>query len=217
MNRSLNNLIFPLLFLIKYFSSGKRTGQAAFHIAVDLVDEGICTPEEALLKIEPDHVKQILHPTFSKEALEAPEYKDNVIAVGLCGGPGAAVGKIVFCPQTAEARQAEGVILCRENTSPEDVGGMFAANGILTSRGGVTSHAAVVARGWGKPCICGCDQISIDEKTLTLTVKSTGETFKEGDCISINGSTGEVIRVAIETSAPSFEGAFGTVLAWADE
>ena len=197
--------------------SGKRTGTAAFNIAVDMVEENICTPREALMRIEPDHVKQILHPTFSKEALNAPLYRDNVVAVGLSGGPGAAVGKIVFTPQTAEARRAEGVILVRENTSPEDVGGMFAANGILTSRGGVTSHAAVVARGWGKPCVCGCDDLEISEKTLTMTVKKTGQVFKEGDCISINGSTGEVIRVGIETSEPTLEGAFGTVLGWADE
>ena len=127
------------------------------------------------------------------------------------------MGKIVFSPLVAEARSAEGVILVRENTSPEDVGGMWAAHGILTSRGGVTSHAAVVARGWGKPCVCGCDSLEINEEKLTMTVKKTGEVFREGDTISINGSTGEVIRVAIETSEPTFEGAFGTVLGWADE
>jgi pyruvate, orthophosphate dikinase len=126
--------------------SGKRTGQAAFHIAVDMVKEGICTTQEALLRIEPDHVKQILHPTFSKEALNSARYQDNVVAVGLAGGPGAAVGKIVFSPQMAEKRREEGIILVRNNTSPEDVGGMWAARGILTSHGGVTSHAAVVAR-----------------------------------------------------------------------
>jgi len=197
--------------------SGKRTGQAAFQIAHDLVMEGICTPQEAILKIETDHVRQILHPTFSKEALDSPLYTDNVVAVGLSGGPGAAVGKIVFTTQVAEARSAEGVILVRNNTSPEDVGGMFASNGILTSRGGVTSHAAVVARGFGKPCVCGCDDLDVNEETLTMTVKSTGEVFKEGDAISINGSTGEVIRVAIETSEPSLHGTFGTVLGWADE
>lgn len=196
--------------------SGKRTGQAAFRIAVDMVEEGICTPQEALLRIEADHVRQILHPTFSKESLGSATYRDNVVAVGLSGGPGAAVGKVVFAPQTAEERSAEGVILVRENTSPEDVGGMWAAHGILTSRGGVTSHAAVVARGWGKPCVCGCDDLEINEQTKTMTVKSTGECFKEGDTISINGSTGEVIRIAIETSEPSFAGTFSTVLDWAD-
>lgn len=196
--------------------SGKRTGQAAFHIAVDMVEERICTPQEALMRIEPDHVKQILHPTFSKSALSTTTYRDNVVAVGLSGGPGAAVGKLVFTPQTAEEHSTEGVILARENTSPEDVGGMWAANGILTSRGGVTSHAAVVARGWGKPCVCGCEELEIDEVALTMKVKGTGECFKEGDIISINGSTGEVVRIAIETSEPSIEGTFSTVLGWAD-
>ncbi|CAB9519799.1 Pyruvate, phosphate dikinase, chloroplastic [Seminavis robusta] len=196
--------------------SGKRTGQAAFKIAADLVEEGLCTPEEALFKVEPDHVKQVLHPTFSSEALESKEYKDNVVAVGLAGGPGAAIGKLAFTTEDAEARQSEGVILVRENTSPEDVGGMWAANGIVTSRGGVTSHAAVVARGWGKPCVCGCEQLEIDEKSKTMTVKRTGETFTEGDTISVNGNTGEIVRVAIETSSPALDGEFGKVLGWAD-
>lgn len=126
--------------------NGKRTGQAAFKIAVDLVNEGLCTAEEALLKVEPDHVKQLLHPTFSADALKSPLYKENIVAVGLTGGPGAAVGKIMFSTKKAEEFTADGVILVRENTSPEDVGGMWASRGILTSRGGVTSHAAVVSR-----------------------------------------------------------------------
>lgn len=198
--------------------SGKRTGQAALKIAADLVAEGLCTPEEALLKIEPDHIRQVLHPTFSDEALEAPAYKNNVVAVGLAGGPGAAIGKLSFSTEDAERRQAQGVILVRENTSPEDVGGMYAAQGILTSRGGVTSHAAVVARGWGKPCVVGCEkELEIDEEAKTMTVKKTGEVFKEGDTISLNGSTGEVLRIAIETSSPVLDGDFGTVLGWADE
>ena len=197
--------------------SGKRTGLAAFQIAVHLVEDGICTPQEALLNIEPNHVNQLLHPTFSKEVLNSSLYTDNVIGKGLSGGPGAAVGKIVFTPQVAEERREEGVLLVRANTSPEDVGGMWAAKGILTSRGGVTSHAAVVARGWGKPCVCGCDGLEISEAALTVTVKKTGEVFKEGDTISINGNTGEVLRVAIETSEPKLEGTFATVLGWADE
>jgi pyruvate,orthophosphate dikinase len=122
--------------------SGKRTGQAAFQIAVDLVEEGICTKEEALKRVEPDHVKQMLHATFSAEAMKSPLYQDNIVAVGLAGGPGAAIGKIVFSTKKAEEETAQGVILVRENTSPEDVGGMWASRGILTSRGGVTSHAA---------------------------------------------------------------------------
>jgi pyruvate,orthophosphate dikinase len=199
--------------------SGKRTGPAALRIAIDMVNEGLCTSEEALLKIETDHIKQLLHPAFTPEALASSTYKDNVVATGLAGGPGAAVGKIVFDAKTAEERKADGenVILVRENTSPEDVGGMWAAEGVLTARGGMTSHAAVVARGWGKPCVCGCGELEIDEEAKTATIKSTGEVFKEGDVISLNGNTGEVIRIGIETSTPSLEGDMGTVLEWADK
>lgn len=196
--------------------NGKRTGQAAFSIACDMVDEKLCSKEEALLKVEPDHVQQMMHPTFAADALKSPAYQDNIVAVGLAGGPGAAVGKIVFSTTCAEERSAQGVILVRENTSPEDVGGMWASKGILTSRGGVTSHAAVVARGWGKPCVCGCDDLDIDEKSKTFTVKETGELFKEGDVISLNGSTGEVIRGAVPTTTPELEGSFGRLLGWAD-
>lgn len=120
--------------------SGKRTGPAAFNIAADMVKEGLCSKEDALLRIEADHVKQVLHPSFSKEALESPLYKDNVVAIGLAGGPGAAVGKLVFKTSEAEARSTEQVILVREVTSPEDVGGMWASQGILTARGGITSR-----------------------------------------------------------------------------
>jgi len=196
--------------------SGKRTGHAAIKIAVDLVNEGLCTPEEGLKKVEPTHVQQVLHPTFPQSALDSAEYKENIVAVGLAGGPGAAVGKIVLSTQKAEEMTAEGVILVRENTSPEDVGGMWASKGILTSRGGVTSHAAVVARGWGKPCVCGCDDLEINEQAKTVTVKSTGEVFKEGDTISLNGSTGEVIRKAITLESAQQDGDFGTLLGWAD-
>jgi len=198
--------------------SGKRTGQAAFKIASDLVDEGLCTPEEALLKIEPDHVKQILHPTFPTELLKSDLYTSNVVAVGLPGGPGAAVGKIALTSAEAETMQAAGekAILVRAVTSPEDVGGMWAAAGVLTERGGMTSHAAVVARGWGKPCVVGCGDLDIDEKAGTVTIRSSGEVLKAGDAISLNGSTGEVIKVALETTAPSLEGDLGVVLGWAD-
>lgn len=196
--------------------SGKRTGKAALRIACDLVRENVCSEEEALLKVEPDHVKQVLHPTFSSEALESKAYVDNIVAEGLAGGPGAAVGKLVFSTETAEARTEESVILVRENTSPEDVGGMWASQGILTSRGGVTSHAAVVARGWGKPCVVGCDEIDIDEEAKTMTIKETGEVFREGDMVSLNGSTGEVVRGKIPTTIPTLDGDFGTLLGWAD-
>eukprot|EP00980_Cylindrotheca_fusiformis_P003579 scaffold794_cov131-Cylindrotheca_fusiformis.AAC.3 len=197
--------------------SGKRTGQAAFSIAVDMVNEGLATKEDALLKIEPDHVRQILHPTFSQAALDSLRYKENVIAVGLAGGPGAAVGRIVFDTKQAEAQSSERVILVREVTSPEDVGGMWASQGILTARGGITSHAAVVARGWGKPCVCGCEDLCIDENARTLTIRSSGKVLKDGNIISINGSTGEVIGVEIETSRALVEGSFGKVLGWADD
>lgn len=120
--------------------SGKRTGQAAFNIAVDMVKEGLCSKEDALLRIEPDHVKQILHPSFSKEVLASKLYRDNVVAIGLAGGPGAAVGKLVFKTSDAEQRSDEKIILVREVTSPEDVGGMWASQGILTARGGITSR-----------------------------------------------------------------------------
>lgn len=196
--------------------SGKRTGHAAIKIAVDLVKEGICTQEEALLNVETDHVKQVLHPTFPQKVLSSPEYKDNIIAIGLQGGPGAAVGKLCFHTEEAEERSSEDLILVRENTSPEDVGGMWASKGILTSRGGVTSHAAVVARSWGKPCVCGCSDLDIDAQNNTMTIKSTGEVFKAGDVISLNGSTGEVIRCAIPTESPTLDGDFGMLLGWAD-
>jgi len=198
--------------------SGKRTGPAAFRIACDFVDEGLCTIEEALLKVEPDHVRQVLHPTFAAEALKSSLYKENIVAVGLAGGPGAAVGKIVFNTKTAEelAKENEKLILVRETTSPEDVGGMWASQGILTARGGVTSHAAVVARGWGKPCVVGCSELEIDEESKTMKIKSTGQIFRDGDIISINGNTGEVIGVAIETSTPTLHGNFGRLLGWAD-
>jgi pyruvate,orthophosphate dikinase len=132
------------------------------------------------------------------------------------GGPGAAVGQLVFNTKKAEEMASEKVILVRENTSPEDVGGMWASQGILTSRGGVTSHAAVVARGWGKPCICGCEDLDIDADGGLMTVKSTGEKFREGDFISINGSSGEVIRVALPLESAIQSEDFETLLGWAD-
>lgn len=196
--------------------SGKRTGHAAIKIAVDLVNEGLCTPEEALFKVEPTHIQQVLHPAFPKSALDSADYKENIVAIGLAGGPGAAVGKIVLSTSKAEQMSGEGVILVREVTSPEDVGGMWASKGILTARGGVTSHAAVVARGWGKPCVCGCGDLEINEAAGTVTVKSTGEVFKEGDTISLNGSTGEVIRKAIKLESATQDGDFGILLGWAD-
>mmetsp|Transcript_4059 Transcript_4059/g.9059 ORF Transcript_4059/g.9059 Transcript_4059/m.9059 type:complete len:932 (+) Transcript_4059:114-2909(+) len=199
--------------------NGKRTGTAAIKIATDLVKEGICTKSEALLKVEPTHVEQLLHPTFSIEALKSDAYIKGVVAKGLPGSPGAAVGKLVFTPKQAEDLKAKGesVILARETTSPEDVGGMWAAAGILTARGGMTSHAAVVARGWGKPCVCGCSDIVVSEVDETVIVKETQLTFRAGDVISINGATGEVIKNPIEVKIPKLEGELGTLLGWADQ
>jgi len=199
--------------------NGKRTGVAALKIAIDLVNDGICDKHEAILKVEPDHIKQLLHPNFTAEALDSEDYKTKVFATGLAGGPGAAVGKIVFTTKKAEESKEKGesVILLRECTSPEDVGGMWASAGILTSKGGKTSHAAVVARGWGKPCVVGCSDLLINEKNETATVKSTGETFQAGDVISLNGSTGEIIRGAFPTETPDLGGDLGVILGWADE
>jgi len=198
--------------------NGKRTGHAALQIAVDLVNEGLCSREEALLKIEPDHIRQLLHPSFDPEALKSVQYTNNVVAKGLPAGPGAAVGKVVFSPKEAEECQQKGenCILAREITSPEDVGGMWAAKGILTARGGMTSHAAVVCRGWGKTCVCGCDEIHVDEETGTITVISTGQTIHRGDIISLNGNTGEVINAQIAVVDSVVDGHFSDVLGWAD-
>eukprot|EP00985_Skeletonema_marinoi_P002500 scaffold1033_cov141-Skeletonema_marinoi.AAC.29 len=199
--------------------NGKRTGVAALKIAIDLVNEGICTKSEALLKVEPTHVEQLLHPTFSPDALKSDAYTKGVVAKGLPGSPGAAVGRLVFTPKQAEDMKANGesVILAREVTSPEDVGGMWAAAGIVTARGGMTSHAAVVARGWGKPCVCGCSDIVVSEVNDTLTIKETNEVFTAGDIISLNGTTGEVIRGGIEVNTPTLGGGLGLLLSWADQ
>lgn len=180
--------------------NGKRTGPAALKIAVDLQRERLITVAQAVMMVDPSHLDQLLHPQFK----DAKAYAADVVAKGLNASPGAAVGRIVFNAPDAElwASKGEKVILTRTETSPEDVGGMWAAEGILTSRGGMTSHAAVVARGWGKPCVCGCEQIRVDVRAKTLTVTSTGAVFKEGDYISLNGSTGEVVQGQKELVAP---------------
>ena len=194
--------------------NGKRTGTAAVKVAVDMVEEGLISSKEAVRDmVEPGHLDQLLHPGFE----DAEGYKDDVIAKGLPASPGAAVGKVVFSADEAEARHAAGekVILVRIETSPEDVGGMNAAEGILTSRGGMTSHAAVVARGWGKPCVAGCGDVVIDYKAQTFT--ANGVTVADGDWISINGTTGEVITGAQSLVAPELTGDFGTFMTWVDE
>ncbi|KAJ1394040.1 PEP-utilizing enzyme, mobile domain-containing protein, partial [Ochromonadaceae sp. CCMP2298] len=185
---------------------GKRTGAAAVKIAVDMVTEGLATTDQAITMVKPEHLNQLLHPQFVDT--ESASYTSKVVATGLPASPGAAVGRIVFTSEAAEAAAAEGhsCILVRDETSPEDVGGMWAAQGVLTARGGMTSHAAVVARGWGKPCICGCDVIFIDEETGILTIKTkSGERLKlnEGDMMSINGETGEVLVGTQELHPPN--------------
>lgn len=190
--------------------SGKRTAKAALKIAVDMVNEGLITQEEALLRVDPASLDQLLHPTLD------PKAKKDIITKGLPASPGAASGKIVFTSEEAEdkAHAGEKVILCRQETSPEDIAGMHAANGILTSRGGMTSHAAVVARGMGKCCVAGAGELHIDAKARIVRV---GErSFKDGDTITIDGSTGEVMLGLVDTIQPEMSGDFGILMSWAD-
>lgn len=193
--------------------NGKRTAAAAVKIAVDMVEEGLIDEKTAVSRIEPAQIDQLLHPTFDVEA----EKKAKEIAKGLPASPGAAFGKIYFhaADAVAAAEGGEKVVLVRQETSPEDLAGMVVAQGILTARGGMTSHAAVVARGMGKCCVAGCSEIVVDEKNLKMTVK--GETYKEGDFISINGSTGAVYEGEIATVTPELKGDFETIMKWADQ
>ena len=194
--------------------SGKRTGAAAIKVAVDMVQEGLISKKKAVGEmVEPGHLDQLLHPGFK----DVDAYKSDVIAKGLPASPGAAVGQVVFSAEQAEDAKAAGkdVILVRTETSPEDVGGMNAAQGILTSRGGMTSHAAVVARGWGKPCVAGCGDVVIDYSAKSF--RANGVTVSEGDWVSINGSTGEVILGAQDLTAPELTGDFRKFMAWVDE
>ncbi|MCH3964676.1 MAG: pyruvate, phosphate dikinase [Clostridium sp.] len=192
--------------------NGKRTAQAALKVAVDMVNEGLITKEEALLKVEPKQLDTLLHPNFDKNKLG----KAAVIATGLPASPGAACGKIYFTADSAKKHhdQGEKVILVRLETSPEDIEGMVAAEGILTVRGGMTSHAAVVARGMGRCCVAGCGDINVNETEKILEV--LGKTYKEGDYISLDGSTGNVYGEAIKTTAPEITGYFGIFMGWAD-
>ncbi|XP_031387314.1 pyruvate, phosphate dikinase, chloroplastic-like isoform X2 [Punica granatum] len=193
--------------------TGKRTGASAVKIAVDMVKEGLLDKCLAVKMVEPRHLTQLLHPQFDSPST----YKDKVVAIGLPASPGAAVGQIVFNAEDAEEWHAEGksVILVRTETSPEDVGGMHAAAGILTARGGMTSHAAVVARGWGKCCVSGCSDIRVDE---TSKVVQIGErVIKEGEWISLNGSTGEVILGKQPFSPPALSSDLEAFMSWTDE
>ena len=191
--------------------NGKRTGAAAVQIAVDMAAEGLISQEEALLRVTPDQLDQLLHPTFDDASPKA------VIAEGLPASPGAATGQVVFNSAEAETQAAAGqqVILVRQETSPEDIGGMDAAQGILTARGGASSHAALVARGMGKCCVAGCESIAIDYHRELFT--ANGKTVKKGDWISIDGSSGQVMLGQVPTVEPSFSSAFDTMMGWADD
>ncbi|MBP1568207.1 MAG: pyruvate, phosphate dikinase, partial [Oscillospiraceae bacterium] len=193
--------------------NGKRTAQAALKIACDLVDEGMRTPEEAVLMIDPRNLDTLLHPTFDAAALKAA----TPIGKGLGASPGAASGQIVFSAEDAKAWKANGkkVVLVRLETSPEDIEGMKAAQGILTVRGGMTSHAAVVARGMGSCCVSGCGDIKMDEENKRFVL--AGKTFTEGDVISIDGTTGNIYDGAIPTVDATIAGEFGRVMEWADK
>ena len=190
--------------------NGKRTAAAALKIAVDLVDEGMITEEEAVLRVEPKQLDALLHPMFDAKALKAAK----VIGSGLAASPGAACGQVVFSAEDAKAWAEKGhkVVLVRLETSPEDIEGMVAAQGILTVRGGMTSHAAVVARGMGTCCVSGCSEIKMHDGSFELG----GHTYKEGDWISLDGSTGKIYGEAVPTVEASISGDFGRFMAWAD-
>jgi pyruvate,orthophosphate dikinase len=192
--------------------NGKRTAAAALKIAVDLVDEGMITEQEAVMRVEPKQLDSLLHPQFDADALK----KAAVIGKGLPASPGAACGRVVFTAADAKAWSDKGekVILVRLETSPEDIEGMDVSQGILTVRGGMTSHAAVVARGMGTCCVSGCGEIKIDEENKLFTLG--GKTIKEGDYISLDGSTGNIYGEAIPTVEASISGNFGRFMSWAD-
>ncbi len=194
--------------------NGKRTAAAALQVACDLVREGMITEEEALLKIDPRSLDSLLHPTFDTAQLK----KTKPVAHGLPASPGAACGRVYFTAADAieAVKRGEKVILVRLETSPEDIEGMYASEGILTARGGMTSHAAVVARGMGTCCVAGCSEITVVEKNHTF-VTAEGKTFKEGDWISLDGSTGNVYGEKISTVEAAVSGNFATIMGWADK
>jgi pyruvate,orthophosphate dikinase len=191
--------------------NGKRTAKAALRIAVELASEGLITEEEAVNRVDPAALDQLLHPTID------PKAERKILASGLPASPGAASGEIVFNSEDAEAAKKAGhkVILVRVETSPEDIHGMHAAEGILTTRGGMTSHAAVVARGMGKPCVSGAGSIRVDYAAQTLTV--AGQALKKGDVITVDGSTGQVLLGQVKMLEPELSGEFATLMSWADK
>ena len=190
--------------------NGKRTAKAALKVAVDLVAEGVISPEEAVTRVEPSSLDQLLHPTIS------PDAQRDVVAAGLPASPGAATGEIVFDADEAErlAELGKAVILVRDETSPEDIHGMHAARGIITARGGMTSHAAVVARGMGRPCVSGAGEVHIDEAARSFTAR--GRTFKAGEVVTIDGGKGEVLAGAVQMIEPEMSGDFAQLMTWAD-
>ncbi|SCD22509.1 pyruvate, phosphate dikinase [Brucella inopinata] len=190
--------------------SGKRTARAALKMAVEMAAEGLITEEEAVLRIDPAALDQLLHPTIDSRA------ERQVVGMGLPASPGAATGEIVFSSEEAEQAKAEGrnVILVRIETSPEDIHGMHAAEGILTTRGGMTSHAAVVARGMGKPCVSGAGSLRVDYRNGTML--AAGQTFRKGDVITIDGASGQVLKGSVAMLQPELSGDFGKLMEWAD-
>ena len=194
--------------------NGKRTAKAALKIAVDLVNSNMISKEEAILKVEPESLDQLLHPNFDEEELK----NATVISTGLAASPGAGCGKLYFTAEEVSLakKRGEKCILARLETSPEDIKGMQDAEAIITVRGGMTSHAAVVARGMGRCCVCGCGDLVVDENTKTLKTK-TGEIFKEGDFVSVDGSTGKVYSGSVKTVEPKISGDFEIFMNWVDE
>ncbi|HAD04815.1 MAG TPA: pyruvate, phosphate dikinase, partial [Desulfuromonas sp.] len=192
--------------------NGKRTAGAAVKIAVDMVKEGLISEKEAVLRVAPDQLDQLLHPSLD------PKAKREVIAKGLPASPGAVSGEVIFSADEAEAEAKlnRKVILVRVETSPEDIHGMHAAQGILTARGGMTSHAAVVARGMGKCCVAGCGDIKVDYKAQEFTARG-GVVIKKGEIITLDGTTGEVMKGAVPTVQPELTGDFGILMAWVDK
>ena len=190
--------------------SGKRTAKASLRIAVELANEGLISKNEAVTRVDPASLDQLLHPTID------PKAERKIVATGLPASPGAASGEIVFSSDEAQTLKAEGrkVILVRVETSPEDIHGMHAAEGILTTRGGMTSHAAVVARGMGKPCVSGAGALRVDYAGRTMTC--AGQTFRQGEIITIDGSTGQVLAGKVNMIEPQLSGEFGTLIGWAD-
>ena len=188
----------------------KTNGEAAIKIAVDMVKEKLINKKEAILRIDPNTLDTLLHPTLDKKV------EKKIIARGLPASPGAASGKVVFTAEEAERLNStmQNTILVRVETSPEDIHGMHAAKGILTARGGMTSHAAVVARGMGRPCVSGSSEISIDYENKQF--KSGGLIIKEGDTITIDGTSGEVILGTVQTVQPKISGYFSTIMSWSN-